>query len=238
MPVLNRYDVAVIGAGLAGLQAARLLARRGLAVLLVDVKADVGEGVHTSGIFVRRTLDDFSLPEGCLGPPVRHVRLWSPGRRRLDLSGPHDEFRVGRMAALYRHYLVQCLRSGVHWLARTRYEGSVPVAGGSLLYLETVGHPWAAEARFLIGADGATSRVAADLGLDRNRQWIVGAEVVLAGCPLTGRPASSVTWTRRWRRATWPGWSTTARRCMWALAAAPAASNRPGPWPGSGPWPA
>lgn len=69
------YDVAVIGAGLAGLQCARLLAGQGVRVLLVDRKRSLDQAVHTTGIFVRRTLADFDLPEECLGPPVRHVTL-------------------------------------------------------------------------------------------------------------------------------------------------------------------
>lgn len=36
----------------------------------------------------------------------------------------------------------------------------------------------AIRSRFVVGADGARSRVAADLGLDRNRQWIAGLENV------------------------------------------------------------
>ena len=35
---MGDYDVTIIGAGLAGLQCARLLARKGLRVLLVDRK--------------------------------------------------------------------------------------------------------------------------------------------------------------------------------------------------------
>ena len=31
-----------------------------------------------TGIFVRRTLEDFDIPEDCLGPAVRHVALYSP----------------------------------------------------------------------------------------------------------------------------------------------------------------
>ncbi len=33
-------------------------------------------------------------------------------------------------------------------------------------------------ARFIVGADGARSRVARDLGLDVNRRFLVGAEIV------------------------------------------------------------
>ena len=70
------YDVTIIGAGLAGLQCARLLARQGLSVLLVDRKNTLDQKIHTTGIFVRRTLVDFDLPEDCLGPPIRNVTLY------------------------------------------------------------------------------------------------------------------------------------------------------------------
>jgi flavin-dependent dehydrogenase len=104
---MKQYDVVIVGAGLAGLLCARLLGRQSLRVLLVDRKASLDQSIHTTGIFVRRTLEDFDFPEDCLGPPVRHVRLYSPGRRSMDLESPHDEFRVGRMGVLYEPYIVQ-----------------------------------------------------------------------------------------------------------------------------------
>ena len=98
---MDRCDVLVVGGGLAGLVCARDLARAGLCTLLIDQKRALGERVHTTGIFVRRTLEDFALPADCLGPAIRDVVLYSPRRRALSLASAHDEFRVGRMAALY-----------------------------------------------------------------------------------------------------------------------------------------
>ena len=64
---MKQYDVIVVGAGLAGLQCARLLGKQGMRVLLVDRKPALQQSIHTTGIFVRRTLEDFDFPEDCLG---------------------------------------------------------------------------------------------------------------------------------------------------------------------------
>jgi flavin-dependent dehydrogenase len=108
---VERFDVVAIGAGLAGLQTTRLLAREGARVLLADRKDSLGDSVHTTGIFVRRTLEDFDLPEDCLGPAVRRVTLYSPARRAQTLLSEHVEFRVGRMGRLYERMLAGLRRT-------------------------------------------------------------------------------------------------------------------------------
>lgn len=178
----------VIGAGLAGLQAARLLGERGARVLLVDRKSALDKSIHTTGIFVRRTLEDFALPADCLGPPVRHVTLYSPARRSMDLASPYDEFRVGRMGLLYKKFLDQAQRAGVEWLPSTGYVEHVKLKDQTIVRLDGPTRARSVRTRYIIGADGATSRVGRDLGLEENREWIVGVEEVLAGVPLEGPP--------------------------------------------------
>lgn len=178
------YDVTIIGAGLAGLQCARLLARQGVSVLLVDRKHSLDQKIHTTGIFVRRTLVDFDLPDDCLGPPIKHVTLYSPAHRSLELVSQHDEFRIGRMGQLYQRYLQQCMHSGVHWLPQTSYVSHTEANGKLTLHLSS----GSITTRYLIGADGARSRVARDLKLEMNREWIVGVESVLHGAVLDGPP--------------------------------------------------
>src|SRR5688572_27637788 len=173
---MSRLDVLVVGAGLAGLSCALRLATGGARVAIVDRKADVARGVQTTGIFVRKTFEDFNLPH--LGAPVSRVVLHSPGRRRQDLVSQKAEFRIGRMGPLYTELLGRCLVSGALWWPDTRYVGSSPAADGSLVTLARRRREEQVQARVMVGADGALSRVAADLGLEQNRRWIVGVEDV------------------------------------------------------------
>jgi flavin-dependent dehydrogenase len=163
---------------LAGLECARLLARRGLKVTLADRRSRLDQGVRTTGIFVRKTLEDFALPEDCLGPPVSSVVLYSPGGRELPLESEKVEFRVGRMARLYARRLEEGLWAGVTWLPGTTYLGSEARRGGSTVFLDRSGKPEVLFSRFLIGADGAGSPVSGDLGLDKNRRFLLGLEEV------------------------------------------------------------
>jgi len=186
---VESFDVVVVGAGLAGLQLTRLLARGGARVLLADRKNSLEDAVHTTGIFVRRTLEDFDLPREFLGPPVRRVKLYSPARRALALESEHEEFRVGRMGRLYARMLEECVEARAVWSPATRYAGlEVGDDPGSLVLLERAGVTRRVKARFVVGADGARSRVARDLGLDENGEWIVGVEDVLRGVATAPEP--------------------------------------------------
>ncbi|MCP2362095.1 flavin-dependent dehydrogenase [Nonomuraea thailandensis] len=180
---MQGVDVLVVGAGLAGLRTACLLARRGLDVLVVDRRRSLSAGIRTTGIFVRRTLDDFDLPDHLLGPGIRDVLLYPPSRRApIRLTSDRDEFRVADMAAVYRHARHEAESAGARVLLGVRYAGAsaglVRLAGAEPV-----------TARFVVGADGARSRVARDLGLDLNRRFIVGAELVHPIAPGTTAPA-------------------------------------------------
>jgi flavin-dependent dehydrogenase len=158
---METVDVLVVGAGLAGLHTARLLASQGLDVLVCDRRSSLDIGIRTTGIFVRRTLEDFALPERHLGPAVRRVLIYPPSLRApVELVSSRDEFRVADMPGIYSHAL-----------SRARLAGARVYLGVSYPSKNIT-------ARFTIGADGTRSTVARRLGLDVNQHFIVGVEEV------------------------------------------------------------
>lgn len=185
---MNDFDVAIVGAGLAGLQFARLVASQGCRVLLIDRKQSLDERIHTTGIFVRKTLEDFDIPQHCLGPVIRHVSLFSPAHKELEFVSGEDEFRVARMQTLYLHYLNDCLRVGVQFFPETSYLDHEVSNGLLSINLRRGPDRCVVRSRLLVGCDGARSRVAEKLGLDLNREWIVGVEDVFTGARMEGPP--------------------------------------------------
>jgi len=175
---MRSYDVVIIGAGLAGLQCAKLLGQRGASVLLVDRKTDLTAGIHTTGIFVRKTFEDFAFPANTLGPPIRDVTLYSPQLRPLELKSEADEFRVGKMGALYSALLDDCIGFGVEFSNATRFISIHIGSDSSVIKLEKNGSSFEVKAKVVVGADGANSKVAKELRLDENKEWIVGYEEV------------------------------------------------------------
>lgn len=197
-------DVLVVGAGLAGLHTAAQLARRGHDVVLIDRRRRLTTAIRTTGIFVRRTLEDYDLPEDCLGPPIRRMVLHPPSHRDpVDLASSRDEFRVGDMPRLYARLHQQALDAGARVLPGMRRAG-LDAAGRQVLRRVSAGGgadddgtddgrdlpaELRLDARLVVGADGARSQVARDLGLDRNRHLLIGAETVHSVADVGQTPA-------------------------------------------------
>jgi flavin-dependent dehydrogenase len=92
------------------------------------------------------------------------------------------------MGLIYKEFLQECLENGVEFKFGTRYISAEMLKGETIVQLEKKGVELKVKTKVLIGADGANSRVAKDLRLDENKEFIVGYEEVFRNVPLDGEP--------------------------------------------------
>jgi digeranylgeranylglycerophospholipid reductase len=166
------FDLVIVGASFAGLAAARTAASRGLSVAVIDAKPEAGARVHTSGILVREAIEEIDIPH-TLTRRVPGVRLYAPDLRHVDLFSPGYAFYTTRTADLLRWMAREARAAGAVILWGTRFAGATHEA--TMIRLDGIG----LRARYLIGADGARSRVAEAFGLSQNRRFLTGLEVEL-----------------------------------------------------------
>jgi len=175
----NRYDAIVVGAGFAGLACAGELASHGLRACVIDRKQDLGERIHTTGILVQEACDApllTGLPQA-LVRAVPHVRLYAPNLRSVRLGTTGYRFYTTDTPALMRWLGERAEACGVELKRGHAFRDAVRTSAG--WRVEGVG-----QARFLVGADGARSRVAERLGLGRVGEFLHGVEYEFDGIAL------------------------------------------------------
>jgi digeranylgeranylglycerophospholipid reductase len=82
-------DVAIVGAGPAGLHAARLLAQAGLDVHVFEEHAEIGSPTHCTGIVSLETSEFAKIPDDIVLNHLTLARLHGPGGSTCEVSWNH-----------------------------------------------------------------------------------------------------------------------------------------------------
>ncbi|MEE2692308.1 MAG: NAD(P)/FAD-dependent oxidoreductase [Pseudomonadota bacterium] len=162
-------DLIIVGASFAGLVAARTAAHRGLKVAVLDAKREPGARVRTTGILVKEAADGTDIP-AALTRKIRGARLYAPNGRCTDLTAPGYYFLATDTPAIMRWLAREAARAGADLLFGARFTGAS--IENDLVRL----HDLDLSARYLLGADGAKSRVAEAFRLGRNTEFLIGME--------------------------------------------------------------
>ena len=168
------YDLAIVGAGFAGLACARSAALRGLSVLVLERQARAGQTIHTTGLLVKEAAERWEVPAR-LTRRIRGVRLYAPSLAYIDLAAAGYYFLATDTAALMQWLAEESRRAG----ASLRY--GCPFHGASRDASDLVLTATGTRVRYLVGADGAHSTVARAFGLSRNRAFLLGIEAEYEG---------------------------------------------------------
>ncbi len=171
MPESVDYDVVVVGCGPAGATTARVAAERGLRVLLVDKKQELGAPIQCSGAvsahalrdagvtpdneFVASAIYGFAIydAQGCV--TTVDYRAFKPDENNhTPLGYVVDRRRFDRYLA------TQAERAGADVWLKTEALGHTPQGNGNTdVRLKRFGQAVTVRARVVVGADGVQSQV-------------------------------------------------------------------------------
>ena len=192
----NGYDLIVIGAGPAGLTAAKVAAENGLSVALLERKEKAHDILRMCGMMLvtlsgnymgERLIHNeekglFCFPHHGFSlkydGPTKDFFSWeihSPGGEKIifgDYSSNIQKGKAGRASAVYdkgwflRGLAEECQRLGVHIFTNTNI---IEVKKeGDWVWVDTA-KGTSFKGIFVIAADGRTSRTARAMGLNKNR---------------------------------------------------------------------
>jgi len=89
---MKNYDTIVIGGGFSGLSMALTLAKNGLKVGVLERKKEIGLPTHTSGIFIRKLIEDFSVPKEVIDNYISGFTFYSPFGKKYTMKFKGSEF--------------------------------------------------------------------------------------------------------------------------------------------------
>jgi geranylgeranyl reductase len=171
------YDAIGVGGGPAGATAAGELAQRGHRVLMLD---RAGRIKPCGGAIPPRLIADFEIPAHLLVARATSARMVSPAQRKVDIP-----IEGGFVGMVDREQFDEWLRERAVQHGATRVNGRFErierdADGSAVVHWQGDDGPARAQARCIVGADGARSEVARQCieGWDRGRFVFAYHEIV------------------------------------------------------------
>lgn len=116
----ERCDVLVVGAGPAGSTAARVAAREGARVLLVERRSQIGVPEQCAGYVAQAIRRHIDLPRECVAQAISRLRTWLPDGTSHLVEMPG--YLLNR-ASLDRYLALQAVKAGARLLLRATFKG-------------------------------------------------------------------------------------------------------------------
>ncbi len=170
--LMTNFDVLVVGGGPAGLYAAERLARRGVATLLCEEHALVGDPIHCTGVLATESFDVLGLPREATLNALTTARFVSPSGIAVSYSPSSPLAVVIDRGAFDRTLADRASAAGVELRVGTR--ASVVETGPAAVRAQ-IGDDWVS-ARLLILACGANYAFQRRVGLGLPRDYLHTAQ--------------------------------------------------------------
>ncbi len=171
-----KYDVVIIGAGLAGCAAAVTAAEKGVSVLVVEKEAVIGQPVRCAEYIPKMAVMRWEPRPHVLAGPVQTLRSILPSGENRCMASPGY---IINKDVFNRDLALKALAAGAEIMVNTRAVGLDN--GGMLLRREQTG--LLVKAKVLIGADGPLSAAGKWIG-SRNKKFLTGIQYIyMDRCP-------------------------------------------------------
>ena len=156
LPNQLQVDVLIAGAGPAGLHLARLLAERGVSVLVVDPLADLRQAAFSSAALPQSAVEHFGLPAAVVAAQWRGWQLHGPGALQRRWQSDRWLGAVLDFGALRQWLADQALAQGARLQLGWRVQRWQPQANaGALAWLRGLrGQERVLHCRWLVDATG------------------------------------------------------------------------------------
>ncbi|MBI2847619.1 MAG: NAD(P)/FAD-dependent oxidoreductase [Chloroflexi bacterium] len=171
------YDVAVIGGGPVGSQAAYRLAALGHEVAVVEKKASIDEPVCCTGIISQECVGALALDHSVILRQASGARIFSPSGKLLNIRRAEPQASIVDRPALNMALASRAKSLGVDYIMNSPITGiSVDDNGVRVDWTNRGTASSYLRARAVIIAAGFNIRLAENLGLGRFGDFVMGAQ--------------------------------------------------------------
>jgi len=156
-------DIAVIGAGPAGLITARDAARRGVNIAVLEEHEEIGVPCHCAGLLSLKGLREIQVPpdESFIQNRVNGAHFFSPSGLSFTIERDEHVALVVNRALLDRFLAKQAAQAGAHLMLNSKVESIERVGGGILLS----GNFGTIKADVAVDAEAVASHFTREMGL-------------------------------------------------------------------------
>jgi geranylgeranyl reductase family protein len=177
------YDIIVVGAGPAGLHATRMLAEKGLEVLVLEAKDEVGKNVICTGIIGKGSFEKFGFSSKQILRSIQDVRIDSPFGTSIFYKHPSPFAFVVERQRFDKYLLESAIKKGAEIVLKCRaMDARIDEAGVKIDCVDNENNVVRYKGKMLVIATGIEHEMNKKLGLGYPVRFVKAAQKYLKFC--------------------------------------------------------